>query len=89
MLDRQLTALQPFVRSAGSPVNLPGGQVHLGTWFWVMQTACGPQAILWQAGTQRRVAGLHVSSSAHWASAAHWSRDATGTHPVLSFGFPV
>jgi hypothetical protein len=88
VLERQLTALQPRVRSLGSPVNLPGGQVHWGTWFWVMQTAWGPQEMLLQAGTHLRVAGLHVSSSEHWASDWHWSRD-TSVQPVLSLGFPV
>ena len=39
LLVRQATALQPWTRSVGSPLNLPGGQVHLGEWFWVIQTA--------------------------------------------------
>ena len=70
-LDRQLTALQPFVRSVGSPVNLPGGQVHFGAWFWVMQTAWGPQEMLLQASTHFLVDLSHTSSSVHWASDRH------------------
>ena len=67
-LVRQLTARHPTTGSVGSPLNLPGGQVQRGEWFWVMQTAWGPQEIVEQAGIHFFREELHTSSSPHWAS---------------------
>ena len=65
LLVRQLTALQPFTRSVGSPLNFPGGQEHLGEWFCVMQTAWGPQLMVEQAEMHLFRELLQTSSSPH------------------------
>ena len=88
MLVRQLTALQPTTGSVGSPLNLPGGQLHLGEWFWVIHTAWGPQVMVEQAGIHFLREELHTSSSPHWASDCHWSLEVR-VQPVLSRGLPL
>ena len=65
VLVRQLTARQPTTGSVGSPLNLPGGQVQRGEWFWVMQTAWGPQVMVEQAGIHLLREELQTSSSPH------------------------
>ena len=65
LLVRQLTALHPTTGSVGSPLNFPGGQEHLGEWFWVIQTAWGPQLMVEQAEIHFFSEELQTSSSPH------------------------